>query len=382
MLTIPSYLTAAMAQGPVQFVPRVEWSPDRQTWYPLRPLSGSHTQDRTSQTRWTFTGSFARDYVVGPESGQIHPYGGRVRIDMGITTYRNSTYWVPAGRYIITQAETADDNISISLTGASYETDVIDSTFAVARNLPDQGYSDIRSQTERLITEAVPDAVYYWDPSLLAASPFPALTLDAGSGRWDFIDGDASSESLMGVLGAEASCDAAGYFQFRPIPTLTQTPIASIPYAGAQISPAMTYDRSNVNNFVSVSGESPDGQTTIGPVYAWDDDPSSATYAGADPVNHPGVGVGPFGLKPVQYSNPMLTTPYQAMLAAPAQLANYLGFGYSITVSTYYSPAWEAGNVILFERAAGYFEPHVLDTIEYDWGTATATITSRTPKET
>lgn len=381
MLNLPGYVQAALsAQDPVLLYPRVQWSPDWTTWYPLRPISGSHTQDRGQQTRWSFSGKFQRDYQVGSAPGQIHPYGCRAKIDIGIKTLRNGTFWVPAGRYMITQAARSDDQLSIDLQGQSYETEVIDTGFVKARNLPDKAKMDYRRQTEVLITEAVPDAQFYWDPSLVTNYTIPKQTLDTSSGRWDWIDGTNQSYSVMGAIGAEASCNAAGYFQFLPVPTLDRAPVGSVPRNGAQVQPSVQLDRDQVYNLVIATGDSTDGNTSIGPAYAWDDDPSSLTYAGPDPLRKPGSGTGRYGLKPIAYSNSLIKNNDQAGRAAAALLANYLGAHYSVQVSTRFTPAWEVGDVISFERDPGWWERHVLDSITYNWGDAVGQVLTRTPK--
>lgn len=374
MQTIPTWLVAAL-NDPFQLIPRIEWSPDWTTWYPLRPLSGSHTQDRTQQTRWTFSGTFAKDYAVG-ETG-IHPYGPRVRIFLGIKTVRNPVFWIPQGRYSITSAQ--EDEDSIQLGGSSYEIDVQQADFVVTRRIPDRPNLNYRQQAEILIREAVPDARFVWDSRLAVLDPIPTGFFT--SGRWNLIDGTDSDTSIMGALGGEAYCDFAGGFRFVPVPTLEDAPVWRVAKGGALVAVSRSFDRDDVYNVVAAGGDSTDGKTSVGPVYAWDAEPTSITYAGPNPVLRPGVGAGRFGVKPFIYSNSLIQTEVQAALAAKAQLANKLGLHYNLALTARFNPAVEAGDVIEVENYDDQIERHLLDSISYQWGAAEMTCAVRSPKD-
>lgn len=378
MQPIPVWLATALLD-PIRITPRVEWSADWENWLPLRPLSGSHTQDRTSQTRWTFSGKFAKDYPIEPEQGGIHPYGCRARIFLDCHTLRNSAFSVPAGNYSVTSSDESDDNLGIDIAGASFETEVIDSDFVKPRNIPDRGGYNYRQQAEALITEAVADARFYWDPRVEYNTSVPKATFD--SGRWAVVDGDDQSASLAGALGAEAYCDSSGAFKFSPVPRLTDAPVWQVGRGDVLSSIARGLDRENVRNLVAASGDSTDGATTAGPAYAWDDDPSSITYAGSDPIRNLNVDAGRYGVKPVSYSNSLIKNIYQAGRAANAQLANYLGFHYNLSFTARFNPAVEAGDVVAVEIQPGRWQPHLLDSITWSWGDATAACATRSPKE-
>jgi hypothetical protein len=374
MQTLPTWLVAAL-NDPFQLIPRIEWSPDWVTWFPLRPLSGSHTQDRTQQARWQFSGTFAKDYKVG-ETG-IHPYGPRVRIFLGVKTVRNPVFWIQQGYYSITSAQ--EDEDSIQLAGSSFEIDVQQADFVKTRRIPDKPYLNYRQQAEILIREAVPDARFNWDSRLLVTDPVPTGFFT--SGRWNLIDGPDDSPSIMGAIGGEAYCDWSGGFRFVPVPTLADAPVWRVAKGGAMVAVSRAFDRDDVFNVVAAGGSSTDGMTSVGPVYAWDNEPTSITYAGPNPVTRPGVGAGKFGVKPFQYENPLIRTEVQAALAARAQLANKLGLHYSLALSARFNPAVEAGDVIEAENYDNRIERHLLDSISYSWGAAEMTCAVRSPKD-
>lgn len=374
MLPFPAWLVPAL-NDPYQLVPRIEWSPDWTTWLPLRALSGSHTQDRTQQNRWSFSGSFAKDYPVS-DTG-IHPYGPRVRISLGVKTLRNPIFWFPQGVYSIDTAD--EDQSTISLTGASFELDVSQADFVRTRRIPDRRIESYKAQAETLITEAVPDARFYWDSRLAMDDLCPVAYLSTG--RWTVVDGTDTDISIMGALGGEAYCDANGAFRFVPVPTLNDVPVWRVAKGGAQVALARSLDRDAVFNVVSAAGDAADGSASVGPIYAWDDDPTSITYAGINPVAQPGVGAARFGVKPFVYTNALIRNEVQAGTAARAQLANRLGLHYSVTFSSRFHPGVEAGDVVEVENYEDRIERHLLDNIVYQWGAASMDCAVRSPKE-
>lgn len=374
MMTTPPWLTASL-EGPYTLIPRIEWSADWVTWQPLRALSGNHSQDRTRQTRWQMSGVFMNDYKTGP--GGIHPFGPRLRIWLGVKTLRNPVWWLPQGVYTIETAN-ADEN-AVTITGSSLEIEVSNSDFVKPRRIPDRRAESYRSQAETLILEAVPDARFYWDDRLGYHDLIPSGYFT--SGRWTLVDGADGDISIMGALGGEAYCDAGGGFRFAPVPTLDDPPVWTVAPGGSKVTALRNYDRDGVFNVVGAGGSSADGSTTYGPVWAWDDDPTSITYAGPDPVRRPGVGAGTYGVKPTTYTSPLIGSDRQAGVAARAQLSNTLGLHYSVNLTAHYNPALEAGDIIDLEKDDGTSERHLMDTVGYTWGSASFQCVGRSPRD-
>lgn len=374
MQDLPTWLLASL-NDPFRLIPKIEWSADWRTWHPLRPQSGAHSQNRNQQARWQFQGTFAKDYPVG-EKG-LHPYGPRARISLGVKTLRNPVFWIPQGVYSIVSVGETEDNIEIS--GNSFEIDVQQSEFLKTRRVPDRRFMTYRQQTEALILEAVPDARFYWSNRLHHGERIPVGFFT--SDRWTVIDGTDTAASVMGALGGEAYCDAAGGFRFAPVPTLGDNPVWRVAKGGALVSQLRTFDRDDVYNVVAAMGDSADGLTTVGPIYAWDNEPTSITYAGPNPVLRPGVGASRFGVKPFVYTNSLIDTDAQAGVAAKAQLANKLGLHYGLQLTSRFHPGVEAGDVIEVETYDGDVERHLLDAVNYTWGAADMGCEVRSPKE-
>lgn len=376
MLTHSERLGRMLADGtPLKIEPVLEWSPDWANWYPLDILGGSHTQDRTSTVRWTMSCTVAKNIPVGFDG--IHPYGCRLRLQLAVSFLGSSPEYIPAGLYSVTSVTENFNNLGIA--GSSFEQDVIDSTFPVVRNLPDNRSMTYRRQAEKLISEAVPDARYLWDPRLSANAAMTSMAVD--SDRWSVIHGTANDASVATALGADALCDASGAFSFVRRPSLADDPVWAVSEdTQTKISSTFAYDRQNVFNLVVVTGTPADGGSPVGPVFVWDDDPYSPTYAGPDPVNHPEL-AGHFGVKPYRYDSPLITSDRQAWQVGHAILADLVGESKTVSFSGRYNPCQEAGDVVLITRADGQPEGHLVDSLSYTWASGAASYTTRSTKQ-
>lgn len=376
MLAHSERLARMLADGtPLQIQPVLDWSPDWSTWYPLSVLSGNHTQDRTSTVRWGLNATLAKTVPVGFDG--IHPYGCRLRLQLAISFLGSSPEYVPAGMYSVTSVTENFNNLTV--TGASFEQDVIETTFPVARNLPDNRAMTYQRQAEKLITEAVPDARFLWDPRLSRYADMVTMSVD--SDRWSVIHGQANDASVATALGADALCDASGAFAFVQRPSLADAPSWTIS-EGTQtkISSTFAYDRQNVFNLVAVTGTPADGGSPVGPIFVWDDDPHSATYAGTDPVLHPEQ-AGHFGVKTYRYDSPLITSDRQAWQVGKAILADLVGESKTVSFTGRYNPCQEAGDVVLITRSDGRLENHLVDSLNYTWASGAVAYTTRSTKQ-
>jgi hypothetical protein len=376
MLYHSERLTRMLADGtPMQITPLLDWSPDRVNWYPLTVISGGHTQDRTSQVRWGLSATVAKTVPIGFDG--IHALGCRARLRLAVSVLRSSPEIIPAGMYSITAV--AENRTNLTVEAHSFEQDVIDSTFPVVRNLPDDRAMTYRRQAEKLITEAVPDARFDWDRRLSYNAALPAMAVD--SDRWSVIQGTSSSTSIATALGADGYCDASGTFSFVQRPSLATAPVWSVSEdAQTKIEATFAYDRSGVYNLIVVTGTPSDGNASIGPVFVWDDDPHSPTYAGSDPVNHPEL-AGLFGVKPYRYDSTLITSERQAWQVGHSILADLMGESKTVSFTSRYHPCQEAGDVIQITRSDGRLEPHLVDSIAYTWASGAASYTTRSTKQ-
>lgn len=376
MLAHSERLRRCLADGtPLTIQPVLEWSPDWSTWYPLTVISGSHQQDRTSTVRWTLNATIADTVPIGFDG--LHPYGCRLRLQLAVSFLGSSPEYIPAGMYSVTSVVENFNNLTIA--GSSFEQDVIEATFPVARNLPDSRDMTYRRQAEALITEAVPDARFRWDDRLQADTNMVAMTVD--SDRWSVIHGQANDSSIATALAADALCDASGAFAFIPRPSLANAPVWTISEdTHTKITSTRTFDRNGVFNLLAVTGTPSDGGSVIGPVFVWDDNPNNLTYAGPDPINTPQL-AGRFGVKPFRYDSPLITSTYQGWRVGHAILADLVGESKTVAFTGRFHPAQESGDVVQITRNDGRLECHLVDSINYQWATGAASYTTRSTKQ-
>lgn len=369
-------VAAALLTLPVQVTPIVDWSRGRgYPWQPLRVVSGSHTIDATQQVRWQTSGVFMKDYRLG--SSGIDSEGCRMRVQQELNIFGFGKFLVPAGVYSITEVDGTDD-ATCTLDGSSFETDCIDSTFPVARSFPSLSTMTMRQQAEALILEAVPDATFIWDDTLQYVQPMPAMQVD--SDRWATVDGAKGAASIAGALGAEVFCNSFGAFHFRAVPTLNGPVVGTVQRGETLIEPSATQDRQGVFNVAVVTGTPADGGATIGPAFSWDNDPTSRTYAGPDPINHPEK-AGLFGVKPYRYDNPLITSVGQGGTAGKALLSVGLGAHEVVTVDARFNPFYEPGDILVVPNLSGSPAPKLIDTISITWGAEKMSMATRSPKE-
>lgn len=367
-------LADALLHLPIRVEPLVDWSKGRgYPWNPLTVLGGGHSCDATQQARWNMSGTFAKNIPIG--STGINSRGCRVRVRMAVTALGIGTEILPAGVYSVTSTVPGENSIQIS--GASFETDCIGQTFPTARSFPSLARMTYRQQTEKLVTEAVPDATFKWD-GLQDTKPMPVLQVD--SDRWGTIDGPMSSSSIMGALGGEMFCNSYGAFQARPVPTIDGPVVGEILRGESLIEPSVTEDRDGVYNLIVLTATPADGSKVIGPVFSWDRDPSSRTYAGPDPLNHPEL-AGLFGIHPYRYDNPLIPDTGLGKTAADALLSLTLGSHEVVSVDALYCPFYEAGDIIAVPNARGIMSPKLIDIATWTWGSDKVSYATRSPKE-
>lgn len=375
MIDVQPKTAAAIDSGLWKLVPKLEWSPaNSEDWFPLEPISVGISVNRTQQTRWTLNVKVAKnDLRVGPRG--IHSYGCRIRAFVGVKPLRYNTEYLAYGVYSITAVSDSRDGITI--TGASEEVELQGAQFPRVRNLPDWPTYSLRQQAQILITEAIPTATYVWSPDLEHADDL-MLPITVDRDRWGVLYGNQTSSSICNSLGAELYCDRNGLFTFAPVPILTESdPVATLAWDTYQLGRSNTYDRQNVYNLIVVTGQATDGQDPIGPVYSWDANPASLTYAGPDPVNRPWLAGSSFGVKPYFYNSSVVTSNVMAQNAARALLANTTGFNNYLTVESRFDPRIEVGDVVWVEQEDGEPVLCLIDAISYALENGTASITTR-----
>ncbi len=376
MLPISAAALAALAQATARPV-RAEWSNDGgRTWTPARFGAGSVTPDRTAEVRY----SASVELLDAPRGrAGINSISTEIRLFQGIGVPRLGTEWIPAGRYVIDRLQCTRLGVSLDLLGR--EEVVRGADLPTARTVgPDS--AEVCART--LLSEALPAAPIAWRDGVKKSTRLPAFVVDED--RWAALSGGAdTSGTATGIaasLGAELYADAHGIPTFAPVPTLADPIVWRIPRTLATAQPSEEETSEGLVNLWVVTGDSGSGGATIGPAYAWDDDPSSLTYAGPDPVGDPLApqreGLPWVRVRTARYASALISGEGQADDVARARLADSLGVQASLNFTAVCNPALEPGDVVEVEVADGVWERHLIDASPYTLGGVSMSCRTRT----
>jgi hypothetical protein len=160
-------------------------------------------------------------------------------------------------------------------------------------------------------------------------------------------DRAAAIEEMATALAAEVIVDAVGQVVMRPLPQIGTTSVWTVDAgsSGVMLSADRDTVSSDVRNVVQVISTATDGTAVFAPVYVWDNDSTSPTYAGPDPVNNP-AGAGPFGVRPYRLTSSAFADPQQAHDAGVARLGLVSGQRSSLTITSMVNPGLEYGDTI------------------------------------
>jgi hypothetical protein len=127
--------------------------------------------------------------------------------------------------------------------------------------------------------------------------------------------------------------------------------------------------RTNTYNVVVVTS-SASAESKFDPAVVWDDDPSSPTYAGPDPLGSPGL-AGPFGVSTYFYDTPLDMGQPGALQTAATILAKTVALNAQVSVSMAPNFSVDAGQVLdILGPRERYdlprpYERHIADTVTH-----------------
>lgn len=376
MLPISAAALAALGQATGRPV-KAEWSNDGGvTWTPVQFGSGSVTPDRTAEVRYA-----ASVELLNAPRGRngINTVATEIRLFQGIKVPRLDVEWIPAGRYAIDRLRRTRLGVSLDLLGR--EDIVRGAEFPTARTV---GPNSAKICAEQLLAEALPESPVAWKTGVKSDTVMPSFVVDED--RWAAVSGgtdtSGTSTGIAASLGAEVYCDARGIPTFAPVPTLSDASVWRIPLGLVTARPSEEETAENLKNLWAVSGDSGSGGAVIGPVFLWDDNPDSLTYAGPDPVNDPlapqRLGLPSVRVRTGRYSSALITGLDQANDVAAAKLADSLGVQASLSFTSVCNPALEPGDVVEVEVSEDVWELHLVDSCPYTLGGITQTCQTRT----
>jgi hypothetical protein len=381
MLPISAKVLAALPQA-IGRPYRADWSNDGgKTWTDCAVVAGSAsvTADRTAEVRYS-----ASAELTGVAAGRtgINVISTNVRLWQGVQLPRTDPVWFPAGRYTVGRASlTSTGSVEVELDGL--EDELRAASFPTARTV---GPGTARELVEALVGEALPGVPVAWRSGIDADTLIPQVA--ATEDRWAVLSGGRDSTGtgtgIAAALAGEIWVDARGVVSLGAVPTLDDPVVWSIARGegGALIEPAAEQTSEGLANVWSISGDGGDGSPSIGPAYAWDDDPNSLSYAGPDPVNDPlapqRLGLYGVRLRVQRVASALVTTFNQASDMARANLANSLGVQASLSLTAVCNPALEPGDLVEVETEPGVWEPHIIDSISYTLGSSSMSCATRT----
>ncbi|WP_431980003.1 phage tail protein [Streptomyces qinglanensis] len=379
MQRLPASVLAALPRATRRRA-RAEWSNDGGTTWTAARVGGAEVKpDRTAECRWTATVELL-DAPTGRAG--INQAATMLRLFEDVAPPRGSWYPVPAGMYFVdkTKRTLRGRGLRVELLGR--EEALREASLPVARTTP----QDIaRNVVAQLVGEALPAAPIAWRTGADDQHVVPPVVIDED--RWAALSGgqDATGTDtgIAPSLGAEIYADARGVIVVTPVPTLTDDPVWRLPYGQGVAAPERETNAEGLINLWVISGDAGTGEeeTVIGPVFVWDDDPQSLTYAGPDPVGDPlapqRLGL-PVRVRTARYSSPLVTSVEQGYTVGRAKLADSLGIESSLSFSTYSHPGLEPGDVVAVEVEQGQWERHIIDACPRTLGAASMSCQTRT----
>jgi hypothetical protein len=376
MLTVPEAVHRAVL-GPARRPRRAEWSNDGGvTWVPAQVGDSDVRADRSAECRYS-----ASCDLLGVPLGRsgVNSVSTQVRLYQGIAGPRMDVAWIPAGVYVVDDVERTRLGASVGLLGL--EDPIRAAKFPIARTL---GPDTAGALVDPLVGEALPNAVVSWKAGADRGTAVPQIVVDED--RWQALSGgtdsSGTSTGIAAALGGEFYVDARGVPTMAPTPTLDDAVVWRIPYGVALVKPAEKQSAEGLVNLWVISGDGGDGSAAVGPVFVWDDDPTSLTYAGPDPVSDPlapqRLGLPWVRLRVERYSSPLITSAAQAETVGRAKLADSLGVQATLSFTAVCHPALEPGDVVEVEVRPGEWQRHIIDSLSYSLGAASMSCTTRT----
>lgn len=350
-------------EGVANWVTYVDWSTDGGVTWETAPefYSGTVSCDTTSQVRWrasglTIGGVPINQNATKTEDG-INPFRTRFRIRHGLD-YGFEEELIGMGVYRCRSAhESTTDEGRVVLSGESFESYFIKpaGAFPKPRHFSPQS---VRTMMDKLIKEVVSNAVIVYRPGVDADTPLPSLI--GSEDRWDLINGQSDSPSLVRSIGARVFTGGDGEWIVSLPGSLGDTPTFESAITRNQYSADRELSNQGVYNVVSVKAQTTDGKTKLPTQIILDDDPYSPTYARLKIDNEGGSGV-----MVRYYTSSLFTSTDQMIKTGRSILAQTLGLRQQVSFNRAYDPSIEAWDVGMADVPGGP-QRVITDAMEYD----------------
>jgi hypothetical protein len=186
-----------------------------------------------------------------------------------------------------------------------------------------------------------------------SASDEATSTATVPAQTWDK-DRAGAIEDLAKAASLDVFFDRSGTAIIRDFPTLQASGVWTVDAGptGVMVSADRQRDRQLTYNIVVVIDTRNDGTAPLPPMYVWDNNPDSPTYAGSGsgasttPPTFPGWAAAPFGQRPFPYKSPLFANSAQQTAAGTTMLGKVTGLNAQLDVSTVPNTALDDGDTI------------------------------------
>jgi hypothetical protein len=327
----------------------------------LQPTGGTIVDTTKPGSRWVLNLELAPEIVNGQQIYDLlTPVGTRLTATAHVKYPDQSVFDIPMGVYVIGQESVTEGGGALQVTAPDKW-----QLIANARFLVPQASTPGIPVTQQIV-QLIQGALGGQETVNITATSSATV----GALTWDR-DRDKAILDLAASIGAWVYFDRTGQCTIADIPTIGASAdwLIDAGQSGVAISLDRHRSREGTYNVVVVSSSASGGEA-FDPVYVWDGDPSSPTYAGTDPLANPGS-AGPFGIVPTFYSSPVLSSVGEARNAGLSILARTIGLSSQVSLSAVPNPALEAFQVLdvlppdIAYGPTRVLERHVADTVTH-----------------
>jgi hypothetical protein len=327
----------------------------------LRPTGGTITDTTKPGARWQMRLELAPEVLDGRSVYDLlTPSGTTLTVMANVRYLDESTLQIPMGVYDVDSESVSEGGGAVSVTAPDKWVRVQRARFLVPQS------STPGIPVTQQIVQLIQGALGGDEQVVISATS----TATVGALTWDR-DRDKAIIDLATSIGAWVFFDRNGVATIADIPQIGAAAdwLIDASANGVLVSLDRQRSREGTYNVVVVSSSASTAEA-FDPVYVWDGDSSSPTYAGTDPLLNPGS-AGEFGIVPFFYSSPVLSSAGEAGAAGLSILSRTVGQASSVSLSDVPNPKLEAFHVIdVLPPTIPYgptreLERHVVDTVTH-----------------
>jgi len=314
----------------------------------LRPVAGSIVDTAKPGVRRTLTCTFA------PQPGLydlLAPAGVLLRATANVRLTHRDTVTIPMGVFDVDRQSISDGGGGVTLTAPDKWRRIQRARFI--QPYPSEKGNTVTGQ----ITLLIKGALGMGEPVITRTTNMTRV----GAMTWEQ-DRDKAILELAESIGCWVYFDRDGVATIADLPRSIRAAdwIVDASANGVLLSAERSRSRENTSNVVVVSSSASEGEK-FPPQIVWDDDPSSPTYAGTDPIMNPSS-AGPFGLVPYYFDTPILTTVEAARRAGRTILSRTRGLASQVSLGQVPNPAVDAMDALdVLPPRERYDTPRVLE---------------------